>query len=65
MPTYRGTRLDLVAVDGAVDAGVEVGGLVVREPSLVDVVGIDVGGTCVFSVQGDATSEKIKHRIPK
>ncbi len=65
MPPYRGTRLDLVAVDGAVDAGVEVGGLVVREPSLVDVVGIDVGGTCVFPVQRDASEEDEKHRIPK
>ncbi len=34
----------LIAVDGAVDAGVEVRDLVVREPALVHVVGGDVGG---------------------
>ncbi len=34
----------LVTVDRAVDAGVEVGDLVVREPALVHIVGGDVGG---------------------
>ena len=37
-------KTHLVAVDGAVDAGVEVGDLVVGEPALVHVVGGDVGG---------------------
>ncbi len=36
---------DLIAVDGAVDSGVEIRGLVVIEPVLMNVVGVDVGGT--------------------
>jgi hypothetical protein len=37
----------LIAVNRAIDTGSEVGSLVVREPLLRDVVGVDVGGTCI------------------
>ena len=36
---------DLVAVDGAVVARVEVGGLIIAEPRLVNIVGVDVSST--------------------
>jgi hypothetical protein len=40
----KAQKPNLVAVDGAVDAGVEIGDLVVREPALVHIVSSDVGG---------------------
>jgi hypothetical protein len=44
--------MHLVTGDRAVDASVEVRSLVVIEPLLVDVVRIDVGGTCMPHTSG-------------